>query len=133
MNEHIRASPNTFDGDAISRADREFLASLSDHPLTQHPLYGVPCPPRPTSAPSDRTRGARSGSRGVLRDRRRLDAGELRLLQERLHGPQAASFRWSTAKSSRSPACAGCMAALRAHHMRARGRDQDDAPPSTSG
>ena len=42
MNEHI---PNTFDGDAISRADREFLASLGDHPLVRHPLYGVPCPP----------------------------------------------------------------------------------------
>jgi hypothetical protein len=36
---------NTFDGDAISRADREFLASLSDHPLVRHPLYSVP-PPR---------------------------------------------------------------------------------------
>lgn len=36
-----------FDGDAISRADREFLASLSDHPLVRHPLYGTPCPPTP--------------------------------------------------------------------------------------
>jgi hypothetical protein len=33
-----------FDGDAISRADREFLASLSDHPLARHPLYSVPPP-----------------------------------------------------------------------------------------
>jgi hypothetical protein len=36
-----------FDGDAISRADREFLASLYDHPLKRNPLYGKPCPPRP--------------------------------------------------------------------------------------
>ena len=42
------APPTTpFDGDAISRADREFLASLSDHPLARHPLYSVPPPPRP--------------------------------------------------------------------------------------
>ena len=49
MNEHStpKASPNTFDGDAISRADREFLASLGDHPLVRHPLYSVPPPPRP--------------------------------------------------------------------------------------
>ena len=40
-------SPDTFDGDAISRADREFLASLSCHPLARHPLYSVPPPPRP--------------------------------------------------------------------------------------
>jgi hypothetical protein len=38
---------DTFDGDAISRADREFLASLSDHPLARHPLYSVPPPPLP--------------------------------------------------------------------------------------
>ena len=36
---------NSFDGEAIARADREFLDSLGDHPLVQHPLYGVPCPP----------------------------------------------------------------------------------------
>ena len=49
MNEHsiLKISPDTFDGDAISRADREFLASLSDHPLVQHPLYSIPPPPRP--------------------------------------------------------------------------------------
>ena len=49
MNEHCtpEASHNTFDGDAISRADREFLASLGDHPLARHPLYSVPPPPRP--------------------------------------------------------------------------------------
>jgi hypothetical protein len=41
------ADPNTFDGKAISRADREFLASLGDHPLVRHPLYSVPPPPRP--------------------------------------------------------------------------------------
>jgi hypothetical protein len=37
----------TFDGDAISRADREFLASLSDHPLAHNPLYSVPPPALP--------------------------------------------------------------------------------------
>ena len=41
MNEHRtpEANRNTFDGDAISRADREFLASLGDHSLMRHPLY----------------------------------------------------------------------------------------------
>src|SRR6478672_6638244 len=49
MNEHHipEASPDALDGDAISRADREFLASLSNHPLVRHPLYSVPPPPRP--------------------------------------------------------------------------------------
>ena len=49
MNEHRtpEASPDTFDGEAISQADREFLASLGDHPLARHPLYSVPPPPRP--------------------------------------------------------------------------------------
>ena len=49
MNEHCtpEANRNTFYGDAISRADREFLASLSDHPLVQHPLFSIPPPPRP--------------------------------------------------------------------------------------
>jgi len=36
---------DAFDGEAIKRADREFLASLSNHPLAQHPLYSTPCPP----------------------------------------------------------------------------------------
>jgi len=34
-----------FDGEAISRADREFLAKLGDHPLMRNPLYSVPPPP----------------------------------------------------------------------------------------
>jgi hypothetical protein len=34
-----------FDGDAISRTDREFLASLDDHPLRRTPYYGALCPP----------------------------------------------------------------------------------------
>ena len=37
----------TFDGEAISRADRERLASLDYHPLKQNPLYGALCPPKP--------------------------------------------------------------------------------------
>ena len=40
-----------FDGDAISRADREFLASLDAHPLRQNPRYGMPCPPPPDFGP----------------------------------------------------------------------------------
>ena len=47
MNDNSRASSNASDGEAISRADREFLASLGDHPLMRHPLYSVPPPPRP--------------------------------------------------------------------------------------
>jgi hypothetical protein len=42
-----------FDGEAISRADREFLASLDDHPLKQNPLYGAPRPPVPDFGPFD--------------------------------------------------------------------------------
>jgi hypothetical protein len=42
--------PIALDGYAISRADREFLQSLSDHPLARHPLYSVPPPPRPDYA-----------------------------------------------------------------------------------
>src|SRR5215831_8430956 len=33
-----------FDGEAISQADREFLAKLGDHPLMRNPLYSVPPP-----------------------------------------------------------------------------------------
>ena len=36
-----------FNGAAISQADRKFLESLGDHPLSRHPLYGAPCPPMP--------------------------------------------------------------------------------------
>jgi hypothetical protein len=43
----LQTDSTTFDGGAISRADREFLASLDDHPLMRHPLYSVPLPPRP--------------------------------------------------------------------------------------
>src|SRR5262245_34243564 len=52
MNEHCtsEAGRNTFDGDAISRADRDFLASLGDHPLVRHPLYSVPAPSLPNYA-----------------------------------------------------------------------------------
>ncbi len=49
MSEHRtpKSSPDVFDGEAISRADRELLASLGDHPLARHPLYSLPAPPRP--------------------------------------------------------------------------------------
>jgi hypothetical protein len=50
-------NPNTkppdteaFDGEAISRVDREFLVRLSDHPLARHRLYGAPAPPIPNYA-----------------------------------------------------------------------------------
>src|SRR4051812_9696980 len=39
-----------FYGEAISRADREFLARLGDHPLR---LYGTSCPPQPEFGPFD--------------------------------------------------------------------------------
>jgi hypothetical protein len=40
-----------FDGDAISRKDRDFLKSLSDHPLAHNPLYSMPCPPSNDNEP----------------------------------------------------------------------------------
>ena len=43
-------SSDDFDGEAISRADREFLAKLGDHPLMRNPLYSVPPPPLPNYA-----------------------------------------------------------------------------------
>ena len=54
MDEHI-----VFDGEAISRADREFLASLGDHPLVRHPLYSTPPPPLPDYATADDPEAAR--------------------------------------------------------------------------
>jgi hypothetical protein len=43
-----------FDGAAISKADREFLASLDKHPLKRSLLYAKPCPPQPNfGAPTD--------------------------------------------------------------------------------
>ena len=44
-----------FDGEAIARADKAFLDSLSDHPLARRPLYGAPCPPQPDFGPFDPT------------------------------------------------------------------------------
>ena len=43
-------STNRFDGEAISRADREFLTRLGDHPLPRNPLYSAPPPPLPDYA-----------------------------------------------------------------------------------
>jgi hypothetical protein len=43
-------STDAFDGEAISRADREFLATLGDHPLLRNPLYSAPPPPLPDYA-----------------------------------------------------------------------------------
>jgi hypothetical protein len=50
MNEHCTPAADTFDGEAISRADQDFLASLGDHPLARHPLYSVPPPTLPNYA-----------------------------------------------------------------------------------
>src|SRR4051812_22754387 len=52
-----------FDGDAISRADREFLASLDAHPLRENPLYGTPCPPPPDFGPFDPNDAAQTAAR----------------------------------------------------------------------
>ena len=41
------AEKSVFDGAAISKADREFLASLDKHPLKRSLYYGKPCPPQP--------------------------------------------------------------------------------------
>ena len=63
---------DAFDGDAISRADREFLASLGEHPLRRNPLYGVavPAAARLTGRfdPNDKEQTAErpSASRAVL-------------------------------------------------------------------
>jgi len=43
-------STDRFDGEAISRADREFLTRLGDHPLLRNPLYSAPPPPLPDYA-----------------------------------------------------------------------------------
>ena len=76
-----------FDGDAISRADREFLASLGDHPLGATPALQRAVPAaarfRVHFDPKDKEQTA---ERQVLRGRPRLDAGELRLSRRRLHG-----------------------------------------------
>jgi hypothetical protein len=44
------SAPDDFDGEAISQADREFLAKLGDHPLLRNSLYGAPPPPLPDYA-----------------------------------------------------------------------------------
>jgi len=43
-------STDRFDGEAISRADREFLTRLGDHPLLRNPLYSAPPPSLPDYA-----------------------------------------------------------------------------------
>jgi hypothetical protein len=43
-------SADKFDGEAVSRADREILIRLGDHPLLRNPLYSVPPPPLPNYA-----------------------------------------------------------------------------------
>ena len=52
-----------FDGDAISRADREFLASLGEHPFKRDPRYGTPCPPRPNFGPFNATDPVQTAAR----------------------------------------------------------------------
>src|SRR5262245_24237363 len=48
--ESAQMKADIFDGEAISRADREFLTRLGDHPLLHNPLYSVPLPPLPDYA-----------------------------------------------------------------------------------
>ena len=62
MNEISRAAPQ-HDGDAISRADREFLASLGEHPFKRDPRYGTPCPPRPNFGPFNATDPVQTAAR----------------------------------------------------------------------
>ena len=52
-----------FDGEAIARADKAFLDSLSDHPLARRPLYGAPCPPQPDFGPFDPTDKSQAAAR----------------------------------------------------------------------
>jgi hypothetical protein len=52
-----------FDGEAIARADRTFLDSLSDHPLTRDSRYGTPCPPQPDFGPFDPTDKSQEAAR----------------------------------------------------------------------
>src|SRR5262249_37108325 len=48
--EPAQMSTDRFDGEAISRADREFLTRLGDHPLLRNPLYSAPPPLLPNYA-----------------------------------------------------------------------------------
>jgi hypothetical protein len=52
-----------FDGEAINRADREFLARLGDHPFRRNPLYRTPCPPQPEFGPFDPTDKVQTAAR----------------------------------------------------------------------
>ena len=52
-----------FDGEAIARADRAFLDSLSDHPLTRDLSYGTPCPPQPDFGPFNSTDQSQNAAR----------------------------------------------------------------------
>src|SRR5262245_60160104 len=44
------SDPDAFDGEAISKADREFLTRLGDHPLLCNPLYSASVPSLPDYA-----------------------------------------------------------------------------------
>ena len=133
MNEHStpKASPDTFDGDAISRADREFLASLSDHPLVRHPLYSVPPPPRPNydgcTTIDERAEAQRACFPAAL--------DWMLVNYAYCTAPswaKAASSRWSTARYARSPACAASCSPTRSW-KKARGAGSRRRPSSMSG
>ena len=93
-----------FDGDAISRADREFLASLGVHPLKRNPLYGVPCPPQPDFGPFNPKDPVQTAARMTFYG----DVVVPWLLVNWAYREGAfsaeprARSRWSTARSSRS-------------------------------
>jgi hypothetical protein len=108
MSEHCapEANPNTFDGDAISRADREFLASLGDHPLVRNPLYGAPCPPQPDLdrlRPEEDKEAVQEAVFATVVDWMLVNYA----YREGASSARAAPSRWSTAKSSPWRTCAG--------------------------
>ena len=100
--------PDAFDGDAISRADREFLASLDDHPLGATPAVrdAMPAAARLRAVRSER-HGQTAARLAFFAERRRLDAGELRLSRRRLHGQGRRHLAGRRRDHLTSPTCAG--------------------------
>ena len=54
---------NIFDGDAISRADREFLAALTHTRSGKIRCTATPCPPPPDFGPFDPNDAAQTAAR----------------------------------------------------------------------
>ena len=112
---------NIFDGDAISRADREFLASLDEHPLRQNPLYGTPCPPQPDFGPFDPKDTAQTAARlAFFADVVTWMLANYAYREGAFMSKEAPS-RWSTARSSRFADLRGRMAPWALLHSGPRG------------